>query len=77
MFGCQECRTNWLQRRFSGVKNIKGSYLKYVGTGKIKSQDRFRFDGGQATNVDLKLFRLFDGLIEWKTRIHRPDPHDG
>jgi len=47
-----------------------------VGTGRIKLQARFHFVGRQSTNVDLPPSRSFDGLIELKTRIHRPDPHD-
>ncbi len=35
------------------MKNIKGSKLKNVRTGKIKLQVRVRFDGRQPTNVDL------------------------
>jgi len=44
-----------------------------VGTGNIKSQDRFRFDGGQATNLD------FTSLSKYKiqdlTPATRAVPH--
>ena len=47
--------------------------IKKVGTGKIKSQDRFRFDEHQPTNVDLT---ASTGTVEKIDKIVMSDPDD-
>ena len=53
------------------MKNRKGSLLKNVATSKFKSQDRFRFDGHQPTNVD------FTSVSKYKIQELTPNKAEG
>jgi len=52
------CALLFVGLRESAVKYFLSLIELNVETGKVKSQDRFRFDGGQSINVDLLVFSI-------------------